>query len=102
MKNYKDYDKQFIGDSDEARLILKSESRLEFLNFGEDGSYWAYFVDEFCEIPDHYTLVHTFSAADTYTTVIFYDDEGKTNSITTKEIRIYRSGDFGCIVQAIK
>ena len=46
MKSYKDFEKEFIGDSDIATLIMlgydskeKDGLLLKKLNFGEDGNY---------------------------------------------------------------
>lgn len=40
MKNYKDYNKTYIGSSDSAYLTLKTiTGTTEKLCFGEDGSY---------------------------------------------------------------
>ena len=47
MKNYKDYNKTYIGSSDSAYLTLKTiTGTTEKLCFGEDGSYSAYVVDD--------------------------------------------------------
>lgn len=55
MKNYKDYNKTYIGSSDSAYLTLKTiTGTTEELYFGEDGSYSAYVVDEDTLIPKHY------------------------------------------------
>lgn len=55
MKNYKDYNKTYIGSSDSAYLTLKTiTGTTEKLCFGEDGSYSAYVVDEDTLIPKHY------------------------------------------------
>lgn len=52
MKNYKDYNKTYIGSSDSAYLTLKTiTGTTEKLCFGEDGSYSAYVVDEDTLIP---------------------------------------------------
>lgn len=58
MKNYKEYEKRFIGSSDIAALILvgcdENGLKTSTLDFGEDGSYMAYVVDEDAEIGAHY------------------------------------------------
>lgn len=55
MKNYKDYNKTYIGSSERAYLTLKTiTGTTEKLCFGEDGSYSAYVVDEDTLIPKHY------------------------------------------------
>ena len=48
MKSYKEYERQFIGDSDIAALIFvgttKDGLKANILNFGCDGRYNAYIV----------------------------------------------------------
>lgn len=102
MKNYKEFEQQFIGDSDIATLILvgcRGEEGLktEQLHFSEDGNYRAYIVDADTEIGNHYKKVATFNHW-----LKIYDDEGLTYSVMADEINIYRAGDFGCIIQVIK
>ncbi len=101
MKNYKDFEKQYIGSSDIATLILvscKGEEGLktEQLHFGEDGSYNAYIVDADTEIGSNYRKVTTFNHW-----LKIYDDEELTYKVDAKEINIYRAGDFGCIIQIL-
>ena len=84
MKNYKDYEKQCIGCSDIASLILRGintndELELKALKFGGDGVYWAYIVDADTEIPEHYTQVAEFK----YWMQI-YDDMTRTATFRTK------------------
>lgn len=47
--NYKEFGKEYIGDSDVASLVLvgvtKKGLSAEILNFGEDRSYSAYMAD---------------------------------------------------------
>jgi hypothetical protein len=102
MKNYKDFDKSFIGASDTATLILAGYQEgkgivATTLDFGEDGIYKAYIVDDETEIGSHYTKVATFNSW-----LKIYDDDELTSRIKAKEINIYRAGDFGCIIQLIK
>ena len=105
MKTYKDFEKRHVGGSDIASLILvgcvASEGlKTEPLKFGEDGSYSAYIINqsngEQVDIGSHYRKVSTFNHW-----LKIYDDEGKTFSCDGKEINIYRSGEFGCIIQII-
>lgn len=100
MKSYKDYEIEFIGGSDIATLILvgcdENGLKTGLLNFGEDGSYRAYIVDENAEIGAHYKKVADFK----YWFKI-YDDHGLTYRVNAQEINIYRAGDFGCIIQTI-
>lgn len=101
MKNYKEYDIVSIGYSDISTLILAGLTQdgtlmTDALYFGEDGSYNAYLVDENAEIGEHYKLEKIF-----YHWVRFYDDEDMVREFKGDEIRIYRAGEFGCIVQQI-
>jgi len=102
MKNYKEFEQQFIGSSEIATLILvgcrgEEGIKTEQLHFGEDGNYKAYIVDANTEIGSHYRKVATFN----YWLKI-YDDEGLTYRINAKKINIYRAGEFGCIIQVIE
>ena len=102
MKNYKEFEQQFIGDSDIATIILvgcRSEEgiKTEQLHFGKDGSYKAYIVDADAEIGSHYRKVATFNHW-----LKTYDDAGLTYKVDGKEINIYRAGDFGCVIQVIE
>lgn len=100
MKNYKEYEKRFIGSSDIAALILvgcdENGLKTSTLDFGEDGSYMAYVVDEDAEIGAHYKKV-----ADFKHWLKIYDDDELTYRVNAQEINIYRAGDFGCIIQTI-
>ena len=96
-----DYEKVYIGSSDSARLkvihrvgdyVSKS-----YLNFGEDGDYKAYVVDEKCTIPDTYELRCAFEGG----CVDLFDDEGYNIHIEGETVQIYRRGDFGCIIKII-
>ena len=94
MKNYKEYEKRFIGASDIAALILvgcdENGLKTSTLDFGEDGSYMAYVVDEDAEIGAHYKKV-----ADFKHWLKIYDDDELTYRVNAQEINIYRAGDFG-------
>ena len=86
MKSYKDFEKEFIGDSDIATLIMlgydskeKDGLLLKKLNFGEDGNYRAYIVEGQAEIGSHYELVAEFDV-----------------------IKVFRAKEFGCIIQLLK
>lgn len=100
MKNYKEYDERPIGASDVAALILvgcdKSGLKTGILNFGEDGYYNAYIVDEDAEIGEHYQKVANFESW-----LKIYDDDDLTYRVNARKINIYRAGDFGCIIQVI-
>lgn len=106
MKNYKEYEKEFIGYSDIATLILVgfSESTMDNsgvrtlpLKFGGDGNYYAYIVDKDTEIPEHYDLKCVF---DSWMKV--YDDVELVKTFKASKIFIYRAGDMGCIIQLVK
>ena len=89
MKNYKEYEKRFIGASDIAALILvgcdENGLKTSTLDFGEDGSYMAYVVDEDAEIGAHYKKV-----ADFKHWLKIYDDDELTYRINAQEINISR------------
>lgn len=57
MKDHREYKKIPLGESDIASLLLRHPAGCEMLDFGEDGSYSAYLVDDDCEIPEHYTKI---------------------------------------------
>lgn len=100
MKNYHSYKKIHLGASDIASLILRTPGQMEALNFGEDGDYWAYLVDEEAEISEYYEKVFTAN----YWLKI-YDDEALTfnkHIFDNEEIVVYRAGSFGCIIQIRK
>lgn len=104
MKTYQHFIRKYIGTSDVASLImmgLKETGRsLEFLNFGEDGDYYAYLVDREedkpVEIGSHYKKVSTFT-----NWLKIYDDYESTLDIKGKVINVYRAGEFGCIIEVI-
>lgn len=104
MKNYKDFEKTFIGGSDIATLIMvgcRDDGGglvTEPLRFGGDGSYYAYIVEgEDVQIGSHYRLVATFNHW-----LKIYDDDERVYSDDAKEFRIYRAGDYGVILQVIR
>ena len=96
MKHYKDYDKNYIGESDIARLILSYPHGVSALNFGEDGIYCAYIVDGDAIIGDHYKKV---LQAEHWLKI--YDDMALIQEFKGNQINIYRAGGFGCIIQII-
>lgn len=122
-KFYKFYPKRFIGWSDIARLTVVASDGFYGLEFGEDGFYDAYVVDENAEIGDHYDLVFTahewvwiFSDYDLHTindgdidVDHHYSDDGKywqhinhgRAIFDGKTIKVYRAGMMGCIIQII-
>lgn len=71
--------------------------RISFYFFGEDGSYRAYMVTGAdVEIGSYYEKVAAFKGW-----LRIYDDDGKTFEKSAAEINVYRSGDFGCIIQTL-
>ena len=95
MKTYKDFPKEYIGSSDIASLIFAGPRSVEYVDFGEDGSYHAYMVnDKNAAIGEHYQL-----AAEFQHWIRIYDDETLIKNISAETIKIYRSGMFGCIIQ---
>lgn len=101
MKNYKDYEKKFIGASDIATLVAvgccENGLKTGMIHFGSDGSYSAYIVDQDAEIAEHYKKVDSFTDW-----LKIYDDESMVFYVHGKEINIYRAAEMGCIIQAIK
>ena len=82
-------------------LILSGFERgkgfqLKKLFFGGDGAYSAYIVDGQTQIPDHYELICEFN-----TWMRIYDDDHFVRKFSADAIRVYRSGDRGCIIQLI-
>lgn len=99
MTNYKDFNKEYIGDSDNAALILvgccEKGLKAKVLSFGEDNSYSAYIVDGVdVEIGNHYKEIAEFN-----NWLKIYDDEGLSKKIEAEYIKVYRAGEMGCIIQ---
>lgn len=96
MKNYKDYNKTYIGSSDSAYLTLKTiTGTTEKLCFGEDGSYSAYIVDEDTLIPKHYHKEFEFTDS-----LEIYNNFDKLEwSAKAKRISVYTAGNFGCLIK---
>lgn len=96
MKTYKD-NKYLIGVSDIASLTLRSPLGASTLNFMEDGTYYAWIVDDSSvTIPDHYKKVYECNHW-----LKIYDDTSLQIEFTAKHIEIYRAGDFGCLIRVI-
>lgn len=98
---YKDFEKQYIGDSDIATLILAGYKRGEGfvitpLCFGQDGNYSAYIVEGEAEIGSHYEKRAEFESW-----MKVYDDEGLVKQFKGKRIVIYRAAEMGCIIQIL-
>lgn len=105
MKTYKDFEKQYIGSSDIAALIMSGYRNgdglvTDLLHFGEDGAYSAYIVTETeddVEIGSHYSKVASFN-----NWLKIYDDTGLSYNVEGSEINIYRSEMYGCIIQIVQ
>ena len=103
MKDYKDFEKKYIGTSDIAALVLIGISKEggvnpQMLHFGKDGSYSAYIVegDDDVEIGEHYHKVAEFK-----NWLSIYDDNDLTMKLYADKIIIYRAREMGCIIQVI-
>ena len=101
MKNYKEYNREVIGASDIATLIMAGYKNdkglcLEKLNFGEDNEYKAYIVDKDAEIGSHYSLVAEFNSW-----MKIYDDDSLSYKCKADTIKVYRACEMGCIIQLI-
>ena len=120
MKNYKEYEKAYIGGSDVSALTLTTFGadglNAHILRFGSDGEYSAYVVDADCEIPAHYALaLHVspysaeFHGLDGSVTKgapfgwmrIFDDSALAFHADFTNGLNIYRAGERGCIIQTL-
>ena len=95
-KSYKEYDTRFIGASDIASLTLRSPEGAAVLNFGQDGGYSAYLVDEDAEIGSHYKEVYSCTKW-----LWIFDDTERSARFRSDIIKVYRAGEFGCIIQRI-
>lgn len=95
MKNYKDFDIISLGGSDGAVLSLVTDNSIDYLYFGEDGEYKAYFVNEEIELPSHYKKVF-----ETTGFVGILDDDKSEVTIKADKIEIYRAGERGCLIYA--
>lgn len=100
MRDYHDYEKKFIGSSDIAALIVVAPTKeglsSKIIEFGEDGNYRAYIVDGEAEIESHYELVFECKSW-----LKIYDDEELTFKESGSRFKIFRAGDFGCIIQKL-
>lgn len=98
MKNYKDFEKIFLGGSDIASLTMRSVFDVAILRFGKDGAYNAYecFGDD-VTIGEHYRAVF-----DGNTWLTIYDDDGKVYDAhhpnDFAKVTVYRAGEHGCII----
>lgn len=94
-KNYKEFEKKYIGCSDIAALVTVGGALdPSYLFFGEDGSYVAYVCDEEeVEIGSHYKLEKEFNYW-----MRIYDDEGLVFKVKADVIKVYRAGSYGVII----
>lgn len=98
MKDHHEYPKQYIGWSDIAQLMLRGcNKEAGLMSYPEDGSYFAYIVDEEAEIPSHYDLIYC-----TSNWLWIYSDEARTAEFEGHFIEVYRAGGFGCIIRILK
>lgn len=96
MKTYKEFETVYIGGSDGACLLLRASGRkVQFLDFGEDNDYKAWFVNEVIELPHHYKKEFE---CDNW--VKIYDDVECAVEINAEHIEIYRAGEMGCLIYA--
>lgn len=102
MKDYKDFEKEHIGSSDIATLILAGFKEgkgvlLQTLHFGEDGNYEAYIVEgKDVKIGNHYSKIEEY---DTWMKI--YDDDELVRTFKADRIVVYRAAEMGCIIQLI-
>lgn len=101
LKSYKEFDQEVIGDSDIASLIMigigMDGLRTQVLEFNQDGRYHAYIVKGKAKIGKHYRKVAEFNSW-----MKIYDDDTCTGSFKAEKILVYRSGEFGCIIQLLE
>lgn len=99
MKLYKDYETITLGESDSARVMIAGCDDVHFINFGQDGFYHAYLVDENAIIGEHYKLQFEMNGKGG---AYIYDDIERMASIPRcDKINVFRAGEFGCIIQCI-
>ena len=96
MKSYKSYEKKTLGSSDIASLIFRTWDKVGLIEFGGDGEYSAYIVDEDAEIGEHYQKVVSATHW-----LDLYDDNARTMRFSGAEINVFRAGCFGIIIQVI-
>lgn len=67
------------------------------LVFGEDGHYMSYLVRGKANIGSHYELVAEFEHW-----MKIYDESVLVRVLGADVIKVYRAGDFGCIIQLLE
>ena len=100
--DYHNYGKKSLGYSDIAELVLVGYmadrgASAKLLHYGSDGCYSAYLVDGNADIGSAYKLVASYESW-----LKVYDDDGLTATFKADEIKVYRCGMFGTIIQLIK
>ena len=100
-KAYRDYQRVYIGESERAELTLrffdfeKKAINHKGLHFGGDNVYMAYLIqDESVKIPKWYQL--EFESNTPWLDII--DDMNVITFNNIENIKIYRAGDYGCII----
>ena len=93
-RDHHEYQKIPLGESDIAQLLLRRPAGCELLEFGEDGGYSAYLVDEECEVPAHYIKI-----MECRCWLWIYSDTQRTVRINAPRIAVYRCGMKGCIIR---
>ena len=96
MKNYKEFNKVWLGESDIAALTVRSCGNVYSLGFSEDGSYDAYECFGDVEIGNHYTKIF-----EGHKWLKIFDDNRLAYDKYFAEyeyVDIYRAGNFGCII----
>lgn len=81
-----------VGISPEERPASPIDAKV--LYFGGDDIYHAYLVNKSIEIPDHYHFEHEFK-----TWLKIYDDDSLVAVFEAPCIKVYRAGDYGCLIQ---
>ena len=99
--NYRIYPSMSIGESDIAAVIMAGPTedglKAEYLKFSKDGDYLAHIIDGNAKgYEGHYELIATLR-----NWLKFYDDEELVIGFKADEIKVYRAGEMGCIVQLI-
>lgn len=100
MKHYKD-NINYIGFSDYGSLILAGHVNtqgftIRELKFGCDGEFWGYEIDQTYDVSDQYDLVAEFNDW-----MKIYDDSKLVKHYKGRKIKVYRTGDFGALIQIL-
>jgi hypothetical protein len=101
MASYKSFKKIDLGGSDVASLIVRTLSgdgtiTVCQLGFGGDGRYSAYLIPDGVAVGEHYSV-----AAEGHTWMEIFDDARIRFRCRAETIRIFRGGDYGCIIQLL-